>query len=394
MRTFSNALTALLLFALFLPGAAAQQGIQEDENSVRMMFGSDVYTAGEDIVIEGTVEDDVLAAGASVRIMTTVPGDVLAAGGKIDLRGMIEDDARIAGGDISLSGGIANDAVIMGGTVRLLETSVISGSVMIFGGDITIDGVIKGDLLIRGGNVTINGRIGGNTDMRGGSVRLNGQMFGDAILGAAEVTLGSTATIEGDLRYWQQDGQEEFAGVQGTATFDPDLSMQQPEENEGLAAAILGVFAFYTIFSAALMIGVLLFCTKTLFSESAKRLQQAPWMGLLIAFLFFLLLPVIGILFLVTIIGLPLAAAIFAVWLLSLLFAKTVASTVFAHWVQMRAKKKWHPALVFLLALGIFIVLKLVGLIPYIGWITCMILTMIGFGAYLQVKYDRYKKVR
>jgi hypothetical protein len=142
-----------------------------------------------------------------------------------------------------------------------------------------------------------------------------------------------------------------------------------------------------------LMIGIFLYFTKTFFKDAAKVLRTKPLISFFTGLLYFVATPVIAMILLITIIGLPFAIALALLYAISLLFAKALTAIVLTRALELQYKKKWSMLNVFIVSLVIFLALKLIMIIPFIGWIATMIAVLIGYGAVLLVKFDRVKKV-
>jgi len=121
---------------------------------------------------------------------------------------------------------------------------------------------------------------------------------------------------------------------------------------------------------------------------------KAPGRSALIGLLYFVVTPVIGVLFLITVIGIPISLFIFIMYGFMIFFAKPLTAIVLAKSTEIKyAKKKWGKTKVFFSSLGYFIALKFIGIIPVIGWILVMIGVFIAFGAMLDTDWEKWKKV-
>jgi cytoskeletal protein CcmA (bactofilin family) len=328
-----------------------------------------------------------------------VKGSVQAAGGVVSVRGSVGQSVRVFGGNVTIEGDIAGDVLAFGGVVHVLKGARIGGDIVSAGGDVVIDGTVAGDLLGGGGTFVLGGTVQGNADIRGKNVELSGTVKGKAVLAADELQVDPGARINGDLRYWTKAGEMDLKGVVGgTVKFDETLKLDygkvQRGHVAGAAAAFFGGFLLYSILSAALMILLLMLLTRTIFPSSAQHLKTAPWYSLLYGFLYFIAVPVVAILAAVTIIGIPVALIVAALYAVSILLAKPLTALIFAHWLRLRSNKKWAGWQMFLAAVGLFVVLKLLILIPILGWLICLIAICMAFGALLMTKKEKYLMVR
>jgi len=380
-----------------VPFASAQDSERTVKPPVQISIGNDTYMAGEEVNITTAVNGNLNVAGGKVNIGSTIAGDLQVAGGEVAVTGGVRDNMRVLGGEVSISGRVNGTLTVVSGQVHIEKNAVVVGGMLVAGGSVVIDGVVEGALKARSGDVVINGTIKGITDINADTAAINGIVGGNATVVATSFTVGDTSNFNGNLDYWSQQGQQDLAGrVSGNATFKPELAPLRDEakSEKGMFLGLLGGITLFSLFSAAFTIGLFLFFTRNFFKESAKYLNKQPWMSLLIGFLFVILTPIVIFILFVTFIGIPVALALFAGYLVFLFFSSTLASLVLARWVELRNKKNWHPVTIFFLTLGIFIGLKLLWIIPFLGWLANFVLVFMALGALMAMKQHVYMKAR
>lgn len=388
---------AALGLVLSTTTALAAVTTKEGEDTFEMHFGNDLFSVGNSVNVSQPAADDVFAAGNRVMVTGDVRGDINAAGSDVILNGIAHDDVRVFAGNVRINGNIEGDVMVFGGTLYIARDSNISGSILGGGGEITLDGTVEGDVNIDGGSIALNGTVNGNVEIKGEHVTVASLIAGNSIIAAQAISLNDGTNIRGDLRYWQDDGQLNTTGkVMGTATLDNKLERTKPAsetEVAGLMATLLATVTIFGVLYAALTIGVFMLITRTIFIESAKKLNAMPGWSILIGFLYFILTPFAILLLMITLIGIPLGLTLFSIYIFSLFFAKVIASIVLTRWCEARGKKKWHPAAVYFGALGMYILLSLIGIIPFVGWLAVMIVVVASYGAFEMVKFERVKKI-
>ena len=200
------ALVMAILASLVLAGTALA-GQFEGDDIYRLEAGQvvndDLYVAGSEIFIDGTVNGDLYAVGGYIEVNGTVTGDVVAAGGGIKITGDVQDDARLAGGGIDILGTIGDDLIIAGGGqpggfsfpmqmgTRSINQGIRLGN----------KSSVGGDAMIVGGTADIRGRIDGDLTASTGEIDLDAQVGGDATLNASTLRLTNNSRIEGTLSY-------------------------------------------------------------------------------------------------------------------------------------------------------------------------------------------------
>jgi cytoskeletal protein CcmA (bactofilin family) len=399
MKKIAALSLGILLFSAAPPASAAVL-MAEEELTIVIPLEDDTYAAGGIVNIQETIEGDLFLAGGEVTMKGDVEQDLILVGGEITLGGSIGDDVRIGGGQITISSTIEDDLIVFGGEITITENANILGDVRIYGGDIVIDGTIEGDLQVRGGSLKVSGTIGGDADMRADTLRFSGNVDGNAIVASKDLNISNTAYFQQDVHYWQPEGLYYFAGatVQGSTEYDESLAFQPFDDVKQTALDVfrtgLIAIAGYGLLSASFFILLMILATRNYFVDGAKRLQKAPGMSLWYGFLYLLVTPFIALVFCITIIGIPIGLFIGVLYLFSIYFAYALTGILLAKWVQVKYQKKWSTLIFFLASVGMYVLLRIVTLIPVVGTLAVLILTLMMFGALMHTEYHKYLKVR
>lgn len=384
----------LPLVLLSLPASAQDPNLGHD--GILFTLGNDQYIANDRIEMTEVSRGDVVALGRNIAVKALISGDLFAAGDTIDVESAVRDDVRIAGGDVTIGGDIDGDVVLFARTVRLKDGATITGDAVIIARTATIEGRVQGDVRVRAVEFNLLGTVNGSLDSRSERLMLGGTVGRNAILGAQQWYVGDRARIGGTLQYWQPQGERDFEGVlRGKTTYDETLAMQDIRKLRGdVLMSVLATFTLFSLFSGVFMIGILLLITKNFFRDTAKRLRAAPGKSLLYGFLYFVAAPFAILFFMMTLVGIPLALLLLAGYLFSLAFAKPLAAIILAKWIEQSVRTPLHGMLLFLLAIGIFIILKLLIVVPFFGWIALFLAVCSAFGALITTKWERWKKIR
>ncbi len=386
--------TASVCFA-HIPSASAEEENRMIRPPVRISIGNETYTAGEQVMVAEDVNGNINVAGGKVFVSSTVAGDLQVAGGEVSVSGSIRDNVKIVSGNASISGRVNGTVTVAAGELHVEKTAVIGGGLLVTGGTVVIDGTINGMLKAYGSDITVNGTVNGITEIHGNDVAVNGLIASNATVTGTSFAIGETARFNGNLDYWSVQGRRDVsANVKGTATYREDLKYEQHDGVKEGAAGLLAGITLFSVFSAAFVIGLFLFFTREIFKNAAKTLQKQPWMSLLIGFLYVILTPILFLVLLLTFIGIPLAIAVLALYLASLYFSTILSSMVFARWIELKNKKKWNAVTIFFLTLGVFLVLKLLWVIPFLGWLARCVLILMGLGSLMTVKHQIFMKNR
>lgn len=131
-------------FALFIPSVALASEMRANANiNQNETIAENVYVAGGNPVIAGTVQGDLLATGGNVYVSGTIFQDAMLAGGTINITGHVAGDLRIFAGNVMLDGAVDGELLAFGGNVTIGPHAVIRGDVNIAGGQVQVDPAAK-----------------------------------------------------------------------------------------------------------------------------------------------------------------------------------------------------------------------------------------------------------
>ncbi|QEH41506.1 hypothetical protein [Chitinophaga sp. XS-30] len=375
----------LPLLWLLLPLSSPAQKQQFGERiTIDKPVYENLYIAAGTVIINAPVHGDLVVAGGTVIINDSVTNDILAGGGEVTINGHIGDDVRCVGGKLFINGVVAGDLAVSGGRVHIARTAIIGGSMIAGGGEVKLDGTVKDFVKAGAGDMQINGSIEKHLDCRSGTIAINGTVGGDAILAARDIQIGPNAAFLQSVRYWADDRQTDFRQSvrNGQAVFDESLQMETPRwEYLGYASALGLLWYLGAVFLFILIIQYLFggMMQKAGASLAGNSLRLAGY-----GFLFLVLAPIGIAIICISLIGLPLGMLLLTAYISLVLLSTVIAAVIIANWVNIRYKKAWKFWNLVWTSLGIFILLKLVSLVPFIGWIAMLIIVCLVFGALMQ----------
>ena len=353
----------------------------------------DLYVAGGNVTINAPVHGDLIVAGGTVIINDSVMNDILLAGGNVTFNGYVGDDIRCAGGNIHISKNVTGDVVTAGGEV-IIDKGTIIGGLITTGGNITVDGNIDGEARGGFGNLILNGNVAKNIDCRGGKISLNGTVDGKSILAARYITIGSNAAFNGDVRYWNKQGSLDFKQSlkNSKATYDPSLRIRTSQWYYLGATTVLGLLWYLGM--ALVMILLVQYLFSSTMKMAADKTFNRTLKSLGYGFLFFIAVPVAAVVAFITLVGVPVGILLIISSVTLILITTVIISVVAANWFNNRNNYKWNFWPIVFAAFGIFILLKLVSLTPFVGWLIMLVLACIVFGAILlTIKWKRKQEV-
>jgi len=379
--------TTIFFLLLLASPMLAMQILSGNDIRISQPVREDLYVFGGTITIDAPVYGDIYSAGGTVTVNDTVYGDLVVAGGNVYLRGVVQDDVRAAAGSLLVAGNISGDLIIAGGTVTVEPSAGIGGDIAISGGTITLSSTVSGSVKAAGGVVTINSAIGKNLSFNGGELTLNGAVNGASEIAATKFHLGENAALRGNVRYWTDAGEINFGNALqngAIATFDPSLRTQYERPD----MRYLGFASFLAVLWYLLAMFILVWLGQWLFTQTIKNAaltaQAEPVRSLGYGFLYFAAVPVAVVLLFVTLIGIPVGLIALFLYLLLLALANIITALIGAHWINHAKNYHWRSIQLVLVAFGLFILLKIVGFIPVIGWIVKIAAVFVAFGAVVE----------
>jgi len=352
-------LLPIIATLLLVPSFAGALQFAADEQLTLRADSGDSYVAGES-VISTTVIGDLYAAGRSIMVSDTVTGDANIAGETITLNN-VNDDLRAAGGAFITVHGTMN------GEANLYAEHVI------------ISGELNAPVRIEAERITINGRINAPITMVAPTINVDGAQFNNAV------------------NYWTKHGEMNFesATVSQIPVYEDTLHKKQ-ETKPGAAAAGIGlgisIGIVYSLLSAAVLLLIMLLIANTFFKKAGKLLLKTPWQSLFIGLLYYFVLPIVALLLMITVIGIPISIIALIVWGISLWLSTTIAALLLTEAWLAKTKRKWDWWQVWLGSLLMFFLLKIVMVVPILGWLAYLAAICCTMGALLQEKKIIWEK--
>lgn len=349
MKFNSLIATLTLVATLTLPGWVSAASFRTGDTTTIAAgetISDDLYVAAGTITVDGTIDGDLVMTGGMVRLNGTVTGDVIAAGGQIQIEGSVGDDIRAAGGQVTIGGQVADDILAAGGDVQLTEGSTAGGAVVAAGGQVTLAGTAQ-----------------------------------SAQISAGQVTIASSAVINGDLTYSSQERANIAEGARITGRVEQQ-PMRQPRANPASAIAL----PLLSLLASAIITYLFLLLIPNKARSLVADSRRQPGTNLLWGFLFLIVTPIIIALLAITVIGIPLALITLVLYLILLYLGNLTATIIAGTWLIRWVTRNQNYQPNGLAVLTGVIALALIGLIPIIGWLIVFIVFLLSLGAL--IRYD------
>ncbi len=364
----------------------AQKTFVKTGDNVRISepIAGNAYVAAGEVFIDSTIAGDLIGAVGSIQIQASIRKDILLTCGKINLAAEAGEDVRILGGNIVISKPVKGDLLIAGGEVLITDEAIIGGNIIVAGGNVTVNGTVNGDVHVAGGEVQLTGKVVGDLSAHTGILSLLGSVDGSSKIVSQELLIGGEAHFGKEVRYWTKGGKVDFGtslDSTATATYDNNLrpGYANVDWEKGIKAGFKA-FMVLRILSGILLIGLLLAVFSRFFAARAGLVRKHAGRSLARGLTLLCALPVLSGFAMITVIGIPLGIIGFSAFTVFALSAGAVTAIVAAYeWAQ-RKNISLSSGKIFLIALCIFLLLRLIGLIPVVGNLANFILSAIAIG--------------
>ncbi|MEK7638432.1 MAG: polymer-forming cytoskeletal protein [Patescibacteria group bacterium] len=352
MKRFISTLAVLgvALMPLTAMAATLVSGQQYSLPAQKIVEGN-LYSAAGTSTIGGRVTGDVLAVGGTISLAGSVGGDVFAIGGTLQVLGPVGGDVRVAGGTLSINDRVGGDLVVAGGTVHVLPGAIVQGDLIVAAGQVIVDGTVQGSVRMTGEELVINGAVYGD-------VRYRSQN---------QLQKGESAVIGGK--------------VLRTAVSPSRTSLQASEGAfKGAFWAIVGVMTGMALLAGLGLVALLMWRWRRQSLGIIAQARDEFWPSLGRGITYGILVPIAAILLLISFVGAFPGALLLLIYIAALILTKALAGMLFGSWLIMVMKKRQVMHLTWVSALGGFIVLRIVAMIPVVGWIISIAASLVVFG--------------
>jgi len=369
MKRFLGILVSLFIVATPLVASAASLSASEQYSlpEQKTVVGN-LYVAAGTTTIGGMVTGDVFAAAGTITISGSIGGDLVAGGSTIQVLGPVEGDTRIVGGNTTISDRVGGDLVVVGGTVHILPGSVITGDVLVAGGQVIIDGVVYGNVKFTGGTLFVNGSVRGSV-----SAKANNRL-----------EIGSTAILDGKLTYSapQEAVIAQGSRISGAVYFEPRAGSRVDQKvPERVMWALIGMFTGMKLLAILGLVAVIVWRWRRQALEVLSGVRTSFWQSFGHGLAYMILVPIAAVLLLMSFVGiLPGALVIFS-FITALILTKALTGIFAGSLLMAFIKKQEVLRITWGSAIGGVIVFEIVTLIPVIGWLVGVVIWVAVFGS-------------
>jgi cytoskeletal protein CcmA (bactofilin family) len=289
-------------------------------------------------------------------------------------------NVKVTAGE-TVSGGLA----VAGANVEVLGN--VDGGLKAFGANIVISGDVQGGLKAFGANVVLSGKYQNKVMAAGANVTLSGVFDGDVEVGAARVTVARTALIKGNLIHATADlNLQKGSRIMGEVVQKQVMVKKERAEKWGrrglLALLPVGMFFWLISLAALIIVGViihyLLFPKKT--NAIVDTISKSPWKSLWFGLIFLVVVPVAIIIAFITVVGVPAGIIAGLLYGIAIYISRIYMGVWIGRKVLGYIKQSMATAFFWPLVVGV-IIIALISLIPFIGWLFRLFILLLSLGA-------------
>lgn len=315
-------------------------------------------------------------------------GDVYLTGDNITIDNIIDGNLFVIANQVTINSQIGGDAFICANTVTVDESGYIFSNLFTTSENLNIKGVVY-DLYALSQNVTITGYVYRDVRLASNTVNILGTVGRNAFVNCSNLSLSQTSSsddeeqnditsqgaINGNLNY---SAEKEISIPEGVVTGDVSFEQQSALNNNTILAYVISLVSFIATVVIIWLLCLWLapkFLKNNVSLITSKKVLPVIGFGILTPIIALILATILLILKFTSTIGILLIAI--------LLILMSISSSIFVITVNYAicGKLKIQKNIT---TLGILIlsslVLWLIGLIPYIGFIVKLITVLIGIG--------------
>lgn len=275
-----------------------------------------------------------------------------------------------------------------------INDSNINGSIYVLGQKININ-CSTNDMYVYGNNVKFGTETKILRDMKiiCSSLDFNGNVGRNIYANVGNIKLGNEAIVGGKLEY---SSEKEIDNIDNSKIANVKYNEKNNEEKVvedkvNIGEIIINILSliFKTLIIVLMIVLLENNFNKIKRSDSiAKDFLKNTGKG----FLFLILVPIISILFIISIIGTGLGFVIIALYIIALYFSVSIASIEIAKRILDKKQIEIKRTNLIGLSIGIVIVTKLLGYIPFIGSLIKFVIVLIGLGMTFSLIFQKVKK--
>jgi len=322
-----------------------------------------LYIAGANVSVNSPVGADLYAAGASININGDIEKNLAAAGSSMVVNGKVGANAHLAGANILVNNSVGGDLMVAGGNITIPQQSSIGGDLIVAGGNVVLDAPVTGNVRIYAGSAVINSKVGGKVFVQASS----------------SLTFGTNAQVAAEIVYKGPKAAIVNDGAKiSTIQFTQIAAKTGFNHTARGFLTIAWLIKLIALFIAAYLLSIF---GKKAVSAVSEDIYKGFWANLGIGFLILIVGPILAIILGITVIGFYLAILTLLVYILMLMLSVLFGMIFIGSWLYKLIKKSASLETNWWIVLLGVVVVMVVSIIPFAGWLASLVITLVSFGA-------------
>jgi cytoskeletal protein CcmA (bactofilin family) len=326
----------------------------------------DFYAAAGKVNLSGEIKEDAVVAAGQVTLNGSVGSNAFFIAGQTSVHGTVGDDLRIVSGEVTIAEPVMGDVLVLGGSLHILSTASVAGDVLVYAGEVVIEGSVGGDVIGTVGTLRIDAPIAGGVDVA-----------------VEQLTLGDAANVTGAVRYVSSQlvVQSPNSVVSGDLLRnDPVLPGTQTSIKAALIPLMIILFTILTWY---------LVSRKTLNAVIERSLTRS-FRPVLYGVVSVVAVPIIFTLLFVSMIGTLVGFVLLFGFLMMLILSFVGGVAVIGQLLTNAFNQPVKGSSLLSLIAGV-IALALLMLLPIIGQLAILVLTLVTLGAMIDLLFQTNK---
>lgn len=334
------------------------------------------------------VDGDLYVAGTEVRVLGTVSGDLIVLGGDVDIDGYIGGDVLVVGGMVTVAGAV--EGTVRGLAVELVSRALIGEDLAVAAGSLGIEGPgsVGRDLFVAAGAARLDTAVGRDVEARVERLDVDAEIGGHLNGEAEHVRLRGNAYVEGDVLVTSPNELERDPG----AAVDGKVTVITAPGRGAAAMRVIALLLRGLV--GLLLLGLIRRALFPGFSDrSADALRAAPGRAAGLGALAVVVAPAVALVVLLLgalLGGWWLGLIVLGAFLVASLIAYPVVGEVLGEALLRRAAPRRKTSRAVELLVGLFILVALT-LVPVLGAIVAFATVLFGLGAQLAALPGRWR---
>ncbi len=279
---------------------------------------------------------------------------------------------------------ISDELIAAGANVKI--SGDLKKGLKAFGANVAIPGAVSGDVYSAGADIDLSGTFNSKVTAVGANVVLSGTFDNDVEVATARLTLTPTAIIRANLSYSaavldRQEGSQVLGSVIKKQKVLKTEKAHEWRKKGEKAAMGAGIIFWFVSTIALILVGLII---GSVFPKQTDRIvnviSQSPWASIGLGLVFLVVVPVAVVIALITIVGIPAAIIAGLLYAIIVYISRIYISLWIGRKILGTLRRRQMTSVFWPLVLGI-VIIALIGLIPFVGWLFKLFCILISLGA-------------